>query len=223
MYENIKTQIDAHYANEHKKFLDALPGLTVRDVRDFWYYREKLTPAASRALADLDNDAAIPEAVQKKMLAKFERENDKRKIVMLDKLLHAQEAGLPESVNISVEYRRDRYWGNHKPFATVEALTDKRRHETKASAGGCGYDKTSAAIASACNANPAIMAILYAHAEKGLPFSYSVHTFAGVPSFDVGCGVSCFYNVFDECGYIFRQVADGKSFSVFTLTRKGAL
>ena len=220
MFENIRAAIDAHYTNERNKFVEALPGLTVRDVRDFWYYREKLTPAAARALADLDNDAAIPENVQKKMLTKFERENDKRKIVMLDKLLRAQDAGLPESVNISVEYRRDRYWGNHKPFATVEALTDKRRYETKASAGGCGYDRQSAAIAHACNANPAIMAILYAHAEKGLPFSYSVHTFAGVPSFDGGCGVSCFYNIFSECGYEFRQVASGKTYDAYTITKK---
>ena len=223
MFENIRASIENHYTEEHKKFVASLPGLTVRDVRDFWYYREKLTPAAARALADLDNDAPIPEAVQKKMLAKFERENNKRKIVMLDKLLHAQEAGLPESVDISVEYRRDSYWGNNKPCATVEALTEKRRYETKASAGGCGYDRQSAAIASACNANPAIMAILYAHAEKGLPFSYSVHTFAGVPSFDGGCGVSCFYNVFSECGYEFRQVASGKMFDAYTITKKAVV
>ena len=71
MFENIRAAIDAHYNNERKKFVEALPGLTVRDVRDFWYYREKLTPAAARALADLDNEAAIPENVQKKTKGKL--------------------------------------------------------------------------------------------------------------------------------------------------------
>jgi hypothetical protein len=142
---------------------------------------------------------------------------------MLDKLLRAQESGMPETVTITVEYKRSASWCNYTPHATVEALTKTRRYESKASASGAGYDKTSAAIAHACNANSAVMAILYAHAEAGKAFPYAVHAFAGVPSFVGGCGVSCFYAVFDACGYTFKQIANGKTFDVFTITKKEAV
>lgn len=34
-----------------------------------------------------------------------------------------------------------------------------------------------------------------------------------------GCGVSCFYSIFEACGYTFRQVASGKAFDVYEITR----
>lgn len=102
---------------------------------------------------------------------------------------------------------------------TKRARVAAERVATYGSASGCGYDKQSAAIASAMNQNPEILKILYDHAEAGGTFPYGVHTFAGLPSFDGGCGVSCFYSIFEACGYTFRQVASGKAFDVYEITR----
>lgn len=93
------------------------------------------------------------------------------------------------------------------------------RVATYGSASGCGYDKESAAIASAFNQNPEILKILYDHAEAGETFLYGVDVWAGLPSFAGGCGVSCFYSIFEACGYTFRQVASGKMFDVYEITR----
>ena len=223
MYKNIRAKLAEHYENEKAKFAEKVHTLTARDVHDFWYYSASLTPAAARIVKELEPDEALPEAVKKKMIQKHARKQDGYMMNSLDKLLRAQESGTPETVTITVEYKRSASWGNYTPHATVEALTKTRRYESKASASGAGYDKTSAAIAHACNANSAVMAILYAHAESGQTFPYSVHTFAGVPSFDGGCGVNCFYAVFDACGYTFKQIANGKTFYVFTITKKEAV
>lgn len=92
-------------------------------------------------------------------------------------------------------------------------------HATEGRASGCGYDKESAAIATAINASPSIMRVLYEHAENGGNFPYSVYTYAGLPYFDGGCGVSCFRNVFGACGYRWEDGAHRKTFDVYTLTR----
>ena len=48
-------------------------------------------------------------------------------------------------------------------------------------------------------------------------FPYSVHTYAGMPYFNGGCGISCFRSVFEACGYEWRQVGNGKNFSAYTI------
>lgn len=54
----------------------------------------------------------------------------------------------------------------------------------------------------------------------GERFPCAVHTFAGLPSFDGGCGVSCFREIFEVCGYEWKQVASGNTFNAYTLTCK---
>lgn len=215
MFENLKKAINAHYDGEEVKFAAALEGLTVGAALDSWYYRERMTAAALKAVQEMEKGAALPESVKAKMRGRFHRENEKARAAKLEKLEAAAAFSLPASCSVSVEWKKSAVWG-YNPTATV--CGDIRRTEGKAS--GCGYDKGSAAIASACNVNPEIMRILYEHAEKGGAFPYSVHTFAGLPSFDGGCGVSCFGPVFAACGYSWRNVASGKLYDVFTIERE---
>lgn len=72
------------------------------------------------------------------------------------------------------------------------------------------------------NANAAVLRILYTHAEKGGKFAYSVYTFAGLPYFDGGCGVSCFRNVFEGCGYEWRDLVHRKTFDSYMMTPANA-
>ena len=134
------------------------------------------------------------------------------KLAKLDRIAQAPELSY---ITVAVEWKRSSVWG-FNPTATVTTNTEF----ASGHASGCGYDKESAAIASAMNQNPEVMRILYDHAESGDGFPYSVHTYAGLPSFDGGCGVSCFRDVFEACGYEWRQVGNGKNFSAYTITRK---
>lgn len=215
MFENLKNAINQHYNNTEKEFSDNLEKMTVGAALDSWYYRGRMTAAALKVAQGMEKGERLPEVVKNKMIARFHRENEKTKAAKLGKLEAAAAYNLPSFVSVSVEWKKSSVWG-YNPTAAVCA--EKRRTEGKAS--GCGYDKGSAAIASALNVNPEIMRILYEYAEKGGKFPYSVHTFAGLPSFDGGCGISCFGPVFDVCGYTWRNVASGKLYDAFTIERK---
>ena len=136
---------------------------------------------------------------------------------------------------ISVEWKKSRVWG-YNPAVTVDAWTVDADGVTECTtttgrASGCGYDKQSAAIAEAFNASPAILKALYNAEEKRLKGresrKQSRRDFIGYgsgssarPYFEGGCGVSVFYKIFENCGYNFDQVASGKTFDAYNITKK---
>lgn len=214
-FENLRNATNAHFDGAAKKFRADLERITCGDALNSWYYVDRMTDAAHRMVKEADPAGQIPEAAQKKMCARFDRENEKQRAKYLEKIERAEAAPDIRAAHINVDWKRSATWG-YNP--TAEIIGEKRR--TSGHASGCGYDKESAAIASAANANSEIMRILYKHAENGGEFPYSVYTFAGLPYFDGGCGVSCFYNVFDACGYTWVDVAHGKTYDVYRLEVK---
>lgn len=208
--------VDAHYDGKAAEMREALPAMTAGQALESWYYRGMMTPAALALVQACGTDDPIPQAAQEKMLRRFCRKNEAARADMLAKLQAAADAPALELLTVSVEWARSRTWGSN-PTATAQAYGGHTMRETRGHASGCGYDKESAAIASALNTSPAVMRVLYDHAEKGGEFAYSVQTFAGVPSFDGGCGVSCFRSVFEGCGYAWQDVAHGRSFDAYKL------
>lgn len=215
MYTELRKKVNAHFDSSAEKFAQDIETLTNKTVLDSWYYRDRLTAAAMEEVKNSDPGAVISETVKKKMLKRFNTENEKTREKYLHRLTAAEATKAPDVVTITVQWYKNRTWG-YNP--TAEVIAERTR--TTDSASGCGYDKQSAAIAGAFNANPEIMAILYDHAEKGGNFAYSVHTFAGIPYFDGGCGVSCFYSVFAGCGYEFIDVTHGETLDVYQLRKK---
>ena len=215
MYENIRKVIAEHEAETIERFANDLENKTAGDILSNWFLMQYATPKTAEALrAAKLNEVPTAETLAK-MKAKKAREEAKATAKRLEKVAEVEAANLPESVNISVEFVRSRVWG-WNPHATIRG--EQRR--TEGSASGCGYDKESAAISYAMNEHPEILKIIYNHAEQGKPFPYAVHIFAGLPSFDGGCGVSCFYHIFEACGYEWQQVADGRTFNAYTLRKK---
>lgn len=214
-YPNIRKAIADHEAETLDKFNREIETKTAADILASWYLKRYTTPKTLEAIKNTAPEEKPAADILAKMKAKKAREEAKNTAQRLEALALAESCKLPESVNISVEFTRSRIWGSI-PHATITA--EQRR--TFGTTSGCGYDKESAAIASAMNQNPEVMRILYDHAESGEGFPYSVHTFAGLPSFDGGCGVSCFRSVFEACGYEWRQVGNGKTFNAYAITRK---
>lgn len=214
-YPNIRKAIADHEAETLDKFNQEIETKTAADILASWYLKQYTTPKTLEAIKNTAPEEKPAADILAKMKAKKAREEAKNTAKRLEALALAKSCKLPESVNISVEFTRSRTWGSI-PHATITA--EQRR--TFGTASGCGYDKESAAIASAMNQNSEVMRILYDHAESGKGFPYSVHTFAGLPSFDGGCGVSCFRSVFEACGYEWRQVGNGKTFNAYAITRK---
>lgn len=213
-YKNILSVISGFDADQLRKFDAEVTGLTAGAVLDSWYYRGLCTPKVLEAVKAMDPAATLDAKTIEKMRAKKARELCKRSAERVKKLEAADGARDVEHIYISVEWKRSRVWG-YNPTSTVRGF-----HEvTEDYASGCGYDKESAAIAGAFNKNPEVMRILYNHAEAGGVFPYGVNTFAGVPSFDSGCGVSVFYAIFKTCGFEFEQVASGKHFAAYKITK----
>lgn len=217
MFPNLTKAINAHYDTAAEKFASDLLTVTAGYALDHAYYRDLMTPKAFDECKALDPAETLPETVRAKMTARFTRQNERNRAERLAKLTRAENAEPLENASISVEWKRSAMWGSN-PTAVVIANYDAN-HATEGRASGCGYDKESAAIATAVNASPSIMRILYEHAENGGSFPYSVYTYAGLPYFDGGCGVSCFRNVFAACGYRWEDGAHRKTFDVYTLTR----
>lgn len=221
MFENLRNAVNAHYDQQAAKFAADLETITAAEALKTWYYTDRMTPAAHqivKAAAVADQTATIPEVARAKMLKRYTNENEKNRARYLEKLNRAEAAEPLKDATIVVDWTRSRTWG-WNPTATVTVNGDYYR-QTKDSASGCGYDKESAAICGAFNTNPSIMRALYEHAEQGKKFPYSVNTYAGIPYFDGGCGVSCNYSVFEAMGYKFIDVAHSRhGADVYSITR----
>lgn len=213
-FNELKEKITAHAGKECADFAAKLATATVGDVLASWNLKQYATPATLIALQELPAGEPIPEEIKNKMQTKRAREAARDAKKRFNRVHEVEEVEAPAAVSVVVEWHISKTWGMN-PRARVAA----ERVATYGSASGCGYDKLSAAITGAFNQNSEILKILYDHAEAGGVFPYGVSTFAGLPSFDGGCGVSCFYQIFEACGYTFRQVASGKAFDVYEITR----
>lgn len=220
-YPRLAGLVDAHYDGKAAEMRETLRTMTAGQALASWYYRDMMTPAALALVQACGADDPLPEAARVKMLRRFDRKNEAGRADMIAKLQAAADAPALELLTVSVDWARSATWGK-SPTATAQAYGGHTMLETRAHASGCGYDKESAAIASALNASPAVMRILYAHAERGGEFAYSVHAWAGIPSFDGGCGVSCFRAVFEGCGYAWEDVAHGRSYDAYKLVPTAA-
>lgn len=213
-YNGLREKITAHYNNELNKTIAEIKTTTAWDILRGWRANYLLTPTTLAAIRELPPGDKLPEKIIEKITNKRKREINREIEKRFARLHEVEEVEAPAAASVVVEWHKSRTWGEN-PCARVAA----ERVATYGSASGCGYDKESAAIASALNQNPEILKILYNHAEAGGVFPYGVDVWAGLPSFAGGCGVSCFYSIFEACGYTFRQVASGKMFDVYEITR----
>ncbi len=213
--------VDAHYDGKAAEMRETLRTMTAGQALASWYYRDMMTPAALALVQACGTDDPIPEAARVKMLRRFDRKNEAGRADMMAKLQAAAAAPALELLTVSVDWARSATWGKN-PTATAQAYGGHTMQESRGYASGCGYDKQSAAIAAALNTSPAVMRVLYQHAERGREFAYSVHTWAGVPSFNGGCGVSCFRSVFEGIGYAWQDVAHGRNYDAYKLAPMAA-
>lgn len=177
----------------------------------------------------LDREKAVEIAT-----ARAWREVNANEALQFRKLTAAASAPALEWCQIAVEWTKNSYWGNN-PHATATA----NNATTEGHASGCGYDKESAAVGEALNANPAAMRALYEAAEKALEegktperYSNGNYTWRNVlgygsgysilPYFEGGVGVGCFWSILNGCGYTVHRGASSRRFDSYTVSRKEA-
>lgn len=217
-YPNLAAAVNAYYDTLADNFRQDLNNITTAEATDRSYYSRTTTPKLYEAIKALPQDQPLPDWIKEKMLFKFQRINNKERAKKLQKLADVAAISPLESATVNVEWKRNPTWG-HNPTAEVKAGSWGHVTRTAGKASGCGYDKESAAIAAAMNVNLAILRAMYDHAENGGTFPYSVYTYAGLPYFDEGCGVSCFRNVFEAMGYKWHDITHGKTYDVYSVER----
>lgn len=133
-----------------------------------------------------------------------------------------------DKIKIAVDWKKSSTWGMnpHAQIVTIDGVF-------MGFASGCGYDKLSSAIASAFNQSSAVLKLLYEAKEKALEengndkekafaavgYGSGASTFVK-PFFEGGVGVSCYKAIFENLGYTWEHVADGKYFDAFYVTKK---
>lgn len=207
------------WAEENRKNPDA--GLERHSTPAKWYAYKSGTITREKAV--------------KLATARALRAEEKILVSRLEKLERIASAPDLEFITINVEWKRSRTWG-YNP--TADVVTNEYARYT-GTASGCGYDKRSAAVACALNASPAVLKALYIAANAALGSGQAftrlnVNTvtwrdvlgygsgYSVLPYFEGGVGISCFEKIFSSCGYNFHEVASGKYFDSYTVSRKEA-
>ena len=212
MLQNIKISIYQFEAEDIRKFTADIKKLSAAEIKR--RYSNDLTQKTAEALTEAGE--GMPDAkTLEKIIKKHTRRAKKATAERLQKLAEVEAAELPQVINISVEWHRSSVWG-YNPAAEISA----ERCRTYGKASGCGYDKESAAVASALNAIPEALKIIYKYVDEGGALPYGARVWAGLPSFAGGAGIGCYRLIFEACGYEWRQVGSGKLFNCYTIERR---
>lgn len=190
--------------------------LKVDDVNALnWYQKDRLTAAQYNHLKN-GNLKRFKELVRKQI----KKEEAKKQIVKNDCLLKIQdmkEAGSLRYLKITVEWSRSQTWGYNPHVRAWAQYANIGTLYNTGSASGCGYDKESAAVASAIN-NIIKPFILKNFSTLKDPAIYGVCDHA--LCFDGGVGMSSFVRAFKACGYDVHE-SHGKSFDSYIIVKKG--
>lgn len=138
---------------------------------------------------------------------------------------------------IDVDWVRSSTWGMN-PHACFTSSANHAIYTGFAS--GCGYDKLSASVASALNQSLSVKKlfiekVLEPQIEKWVKdgkmigelardygyrkfFPYGTGYYP-LTFFEGGVGVNCFSNIFALAGFDFIQIASGKAYNVFTISK----
>lgn len=165
------------------------------------------------------------EAIREYLIARKLKANEKDLQKKLAHLQAVEQAPDMVSVNISVEWKRSRMWGNNPRAAARVCYTDHSCNTFESgSIGGCGYDKESTAIAEALNQSNSFLKALYQIKEHGATeknhdiFGYG-SGYGILPRLEGGVGVSCYPKIFKTIGFEWSNAGSGKAFDVYTVTK----
>ena len=207
MLENIIKVIAENAAEKATKFIDHMHDniRTIGDLRKDSFAKSYTTPKQLDRLLAMDDEEQIPSADFEKIIAKHGKAIQKKQAAVIDKLYASGGFAAPKDVCINITWKRNNTWG-WNPHA--ECVVDYRS-STYGTASGCGYDKTSAAIAEALNASNPVMTALYNFVNEG-GYVYGINSpekykWICAPYFEGGCGVNTIITAFQAMGYECRD------------------
>lgn len=180
-----------------------------------WYQKDRLTAAQYDHLKN-GNLKRFKELVK----TQIKKEEAKKQTVKNDcvrKIQDMKEAGSLNYLKITVEWSRSQTWGYNPHVEAWARYANICTLYNTGSASGCGYDKESAAVASAINdiTKPFILKNFSTLKDPSIYGVCSNHL-----HFDGGVGMSSFIKAFRACGYEVHE-SHGKMFDSYIIVKKG--
>lgn len=221
--KNLIKKIEAEQKKRLEDFIFEINQLTDRSQLDVWQYRDLLPKGKN--VKELSFKALKAYLIGRK--EKFIYKAIEREVSKINAIANAGEL---IEVKISIEWKRSQMWGSNPKSEAWAAFTDKdgNRNSIAVSDGsvsGCGYDKQSTAVANCLNQINEVLKPLYQLRDKdpnlelrqlfGYGSGYGI-----LPRIEGGVGVSCYPEIFAKIGFDFKTVASGKTFEVYTITKK---
>lgn len=227
--KNLIKAIETEQKKRLEDFIFEINQVTDLKGLNTWQYNDLLPKGKKVNMMTFEVlKAYLIDRKQKAIYKAIEREVNKIKTVF--------SAGTLIEVKITMEWKRSQMWGNNPNAECWYSYKDaegqyKSGYVVSGSIGGCGYDKGSTAVAKCLNQINEVLKPLYIAKNKVMKditnngdFNRSLFGYGSgygiLPSIEGGIGVSCYGAIFDSIGYKFSTQASGKTFNVYTITKK---
>jgi hypothetical protein len=198
MYNNIFKRVEAEHKARCVDLVNAIAtderALAANSTQTRWSQYQK---------GKISHEQAVEFAVKR------QRDRMNRELAKERELLEAIEnAPSVQSIAVFVTWKRSACWGSN-PTACVTVSAGGRKSQYENRAGGCGYDKLSACVASALNESMSVKKLLHDKKESVLSVDpeASSHSAIGygagygaTPYLEGGVGMSSLISVLEACG-----------------------
>jgi hypothetical protein len=166
------------------------------------------------------------------LISRKEKQTYKNIERQVSKINEIANSGELIDVRVSIEWKRSQMWGSNPKAEAWATFKDNNGNTNSVyvqsgSIGGCGYDKQSTSVADCLNQIKQVLKPLYLIKDANTHNDNKNHELLGygagygiLPSIEGGVGVSCYNSIFDKIGFQFKTVASGKTYDVYTITKK---
>ncbi len=223
--KNLIKAVETQEKNTLNDFINSINELSSKEQLNKWQYND-LLPRGKKT------DSFSFESLKAYLIGRKEKATYKAIERQVKRINCIANAGELLSVKISIEWKASRTWGsNPKAEAWATFINKDGQHDSvyvqSGSIGGCGYDKQSTAVAECLNQINEVLKPLYLIKDANPTNNNNNHELLGygsgygiLPSIEGGVGVSCYNSVFNKIGFEFKTVASGKTYDVYTITKK---
>lgn len=220
--KNLIKAIEAEQKKNLTDFINSINEVESLDGLKSWYYTDLLPKGKDISTFSLAQLKAYLITRKEKQVYKA----IERKVKQINDISNC---GTFTYAKINVEWKSSRTWGANPSavcaysFINNDGNADSNRTQS-GSISGCGYDKLSTAVADCLNQIPQIKKLLYSLKNDNIGinnrelFGYGAG-YGITPNIEGGVGVSCYNAIFNKIGFEFKQIASGKMFDCFEITK----
>lgn len=220
--KNLISAIEDESAKNFREFTFNLLKVRKHDQLNTYPYKDLLSP--NKILKD--------KTLKESKNYLLERKSKKLKVSLQKKISSIQEifqAGDLNFIKILVEWKKSRIWGMN-PTAEIWVQFFNKEDEIdsdyfrSSSISGYGYDKLSTAVAEALNQSPQVLKLLYSKKnKKPLDSNRELLGYGSghgiLPRFEGGVGIESHRKIFENLGFKWQNIANGKTFGIYTVKK----